>query len=143
MEWQAECNCGQLRATCAGEPDRVSVCHCTNCKRRTGSAFAWNASFPAEAVTTAGERHSFARATDTGRPNVYHFCPTCGSTVFYDVEMRPGMISCRRGHSPLPTFLRLRCRYSNSGTCLGARSTPDRTRLPTNERPARRPRLFH
>ncbi|WP_242121988.1 GFA family protein [Sphingomonas lacusdianchii] len=97
MEWQAECNCGQLRATCADEPDRISVCHCTNCKRWTGSAFAWNASFPAEAVTTAGERHSFARATDSGRTNVYHFCPTCGLTVFYDVEMRPGMISVPAG----------------------------------------------
>ena len=49
------------------------------------------------AVTTAGERHRFARATDSGRTNVYHFCPTCGSTVFYDVAMRPGMISVPAG----------------------------------------------
>lgn len=97
MEWQAECNCGQLRARCTGTPDRVSVCHCTNCKRRTGSAFAWNASFPAGAVTTTGECRRFARVTDSGRTNVYYFCPTCGSTVFYDVEMRPGMISIPAG----------------------------------------------
>lgn len=97
MERQAECNCGQLRAVCIGEPDRVSVCHCTNCKRRTGSSFAWNASFPADAVKTTGERHSFARATDSGRTNTYYFCPVCGSTVFYDVEIRPGMISVPAG----------------------------------------------
>jgi len=97
MERQAECNCGQLRVVCTGEPDRVSVCHCTNCKRRTGSAFAWNASFPANAVRTAGEHRSFSRVTDSGRTNVYHFCPICGSTVFYEVELRPGMISVPAG----------------------------------------------
>lgn len=97
MTWRAECNCGQLRATCTGEPDRVSLCHCINCKRRTGSAFAWNASFPASAVTVAGEYRTFARATDLGRTNTYHFCPTCGSTVYYDVEIRPGMISVPAG----------------------------------------------
>jgi hypothetical protein len=97
MEWRAECNCGQLQAICVGEPDRVSVCHCLNCKRRTGSAFAWNASFPTEAVTPIGDFLSFSRATDTGRTNTYHFCPNCGSTVYYDVEMRPGTISVPAG----------------------------------------------
>ncbi|MEV4934165.1 GFA family protein, partial [Sphingobium sp. LSP13-1-1.1] len=80
----------------------MSLSPCPNCrhhlsKRRTGSAFAWNASFPADAVKIAGKRHIFARATDSGRTNVYNFCPTCGSTVFYDVEMRPGMISVPAG----------------------------------------------
>jgi Uncharacterized conserved protein len=97
MEWQAECNCGQLRVICSGEPDRVSVCHCINCKRRTGSAFAWNASFPAAMVSAEGTRKSFARSTDSGRINTYYFCPICGSTVFYDVEMRPGMVSVPAG----------------------------------------------
>lgn len=97
MEWRAECNCGQLHAMCTGEPDRVSVCHCLNCKRRTGSAFAWNASFPAEAVKPVGDFRSFSRKTDTGRTNTYHFCPDCGSTVYYNVEMRPGMISVPAG----------------------------------------------
>jgi hypothetical protein len=35
---RAECCCGQLAAVCEGEPIRVTVCHCLNCKRRTGSA---------------------------------------------------------------------------------------------------------
>lgn len=93
----AQCNCGQLRALCTGKPDRVSVCHCLSCKRRTGSAFAWNASYVAHNVATEGRYRSFSRKTDSGRTNTYHFCPDCGSTVFYDVEMRPGMISVPAG----------------------------------------------
>ena len=36
----ATCRCGQLRAECQGEPVRVSVCHCLDCQKRTGSVFA-------------------------------------------------------------------------------------------------------
>ena len=41
----ASCSCGQLRIETSGEPFRVSVCHCLNCKRRSGSAFAVQARF--------------------------------------------------------------------------------------------------
>ena len=50
----ASCRCGQLRATATGEPVRVSVCHCLNCKRRSGSAFAAQVRFPADRVTISG-----------------------------------------------------------------------------------------
>jgi hypothetical protein len=35
----ASCTCGQLNAQCMGEPVRISVCHCFDWQRRTGSAF--------------------------------------------------------------------------------------------------------
>ena len=97
VERSARCSCGQLRAQCEGEPVRVSVCHCLACKRRTGSAFAHNASFPKDRVRTSGQAASYSRLTDTGRTNRYHFCPVCGSTVFYDVELRPGTLSVPAG----------------------------------------------
>ena len=93
----AQCNCGQLQAECEGEPIRVSVCHCLACKRRTGSAFSRNATFNVGQVRTGGRWSSFSRVTDTGRTNTYHFCRECGSTVFYEVEMRPGTLSVPAG----------------------------------------------
>ena len=59
----AECQCGQLRVDVSGEPIRVSVCHCLNCQRRSGSAFAAQARFEDKDVTITGlnassqERH--------------------------------------------------------------------------------------
>jgi hypothetical protein len=35
----ASCSCGQLHLTCTGEPGRVSMCHCLECQKRTGSVF--------------------------------------------------------------------------------------------------------
>jgi hypothetical protein len=43
----AQCQCGQLRAVVTGEPKSIAMCHChcLTCKRRSGSAFAYNVFF--------------------------------------------------------------------------------------------------
>jgi hypothetical protein len=79
----ASCRCGQLRVTVTGDPVRVSVCHCLNCKKRSGSAFAVQARWPAAQVTVEGSWKSFVKVADSGNPATYHFCPDCGSDVYY------------------------------------------------------------
>ena len=82
----ASCRCGQLRATVTGEPVRVSVCHCLACKKRSGSAFAVQARWPAEQVTIEGRSKSFEKVADSGNRATFYFCPDCGSDVHYDNE---------------------------------------------------------
>ena len=89
----ATCRCGAVRASVAGEPVRVSVCHCNACKRRTGSAFGFNATWPDAAVTITGDRRRWSRIADSGGEVRYDFCAACGSTVAYTLDARPGMIS--------------------------------------------------
>ncbi len=79
----ASCRCGQLKATVTGEPVRVSVCHCLDCKKRSGSAFAAQARWPAEQVTIEGRSKTFDKVADSGNRATYHFCPDCGSDVHY------------------------------------------------------------
>lgn len=79
----ASCICGQLTATVMGEPVRVSVCHCLNCKRRSGSAFAVQARFPADQVEMTGEARTFQLTGDSGGTATFSFCPACGGTVAY------------------------------------------------------------
>ncbi len=79
----ASCRCGRLRATVTGEPVRVSVCHCLNCKKRSGSAFAVQARWPAGQVSIEGKSKSFAVTADSGNSATFHFCPDCGSDVYY------------------------------------------------------------
>ena len=104
MDRTASCACGQLTVLCVGEPDRVSLCHCTQCKRRTGSEFSWNATWPDAAVTPSGRFSSNVRHGDSGLEKSYFFCPDCGSTVFYRVGMRPGMTSVPAGGLADPDF---------------------------------------
>jgi hypothetical protein len=67
------CLCGKVRFSVRGEPYRVGICHCMDCRKVHGALFHASAIFPQDAVSIEGETHVYA-----GR----HFCPSCGSTVF-------------------------------------------------------------
>lgn len=96
-ERTATCRCGQLSATCRGEPARVSVCHCLDCQKRTGSAFAAQARWANENVTLAGTSKEWTRTADSGNRVTYRFCPECGSTVVYTIENWPGVTAIPYG----------------------------------------------
>lgn len=100
----AKCRCGQLQAVCLGEPVRVSVCHCLDCQRRSGSAFAAQARWPEAQVTLTGVARSWVRVADSGHRATYSFCPECGSTVTYQVEGWPGLTAVPIGAFADPTF---------------------------------------
>lgn len=82
----ASCSCGQLAAWVTGEPVRVSICHCLACQRRTGSAFGQQARFRRENVSVSGNSSEYVRVSDEGSRVRFHFCPNCGSTVYYEPE---------------------------------------------------------
>lgn len=82
----ASCSCGQLTAQVVGEPERVSICHCLACQRRTGSVFGEQARFRREHVSLAGTSSEYTRIGDEGSRIKFHFCPSCGATVYYEPE---------------------------------------------------------
>lgn len=103
---EARCQCGALSALCEGEPVRVSVCHCRDCQRRSGSAFAAQARFPADKVTITGEARVWTRHTESGSHADFSLCPTCGSGVFYRLSSEPDLIAVPIGgfaDAALPT----------------------------------------
>ncbi|WP_299698743.1 GFA family protein [uncultured Tateyamaria sp.] len=69
----AGCVCGAVRLVATGQPDRVGICHCLDCRKHHGALFFAAAIFPREAVEITGETRDHA-----GR----HTCATCGSSVF-------------------------------------------------------------
>lgn len=90
---EAACSCGQLKATCAGDPIRVSICHCHACQKRTGSPFGQQARWAAENVKIEGTEKTYVRVGDAGSTITFRFCPTCGSTVYFEIDKMPGMIA--------------------------------------------------
>jgi hypothetical protein len=101
---RAECSCGQLAAICLGEPLRISLCHCLACKRRTGSAFSYNARFPEQDVSIDGQSVEYTRTSDKGSRCIYGFCPDCGTTVHYRIDNQPGLIAIPVGAFADPSF---------------------------------------
>lgn len=100
----ASCRCGQLRATCTGEPVRVSVCHCLECQKRSGSAFAVQARWPDAQVALAGEFRTWSQQGDSGARARFRFCPVCGATLVYASEGMPGLTAVAVGAFADPGF---------------------------------------
>jgi len=73
------------------------VCHCTERQRRTGSAFGVAAYCPKEQVRTAGPSKIYVRGGDSGRKIEQHFCPECGSTMFWCSQHFPDLIGIALG----------------------------------------------
>ena len=67
------CLCGHVRYSVRGEPYKSGLCHCTDCRQVTGSAFLAYADWRPDQFEYTGQV-----ATYRGRS----FCPTCGSRLF-------------------------------------------------------------
>jgi hypothetical protein len=91
------CACGNVRIVVTGQPYRVGLCHCLDCRKHHGALFHASAIFPDHAVTIEGETRDYA-----GR----HFCPTCGSTLFghSDDEIEVNLGSLDEPDRFVPTY---------------------------------------
>ena len=82
------CLCGAVRYSVRGEPVHVGRCHCTDCRKESGSAFSVYAQWPIEDFELNGELASYH-----GRG----FCPRCGSRVLNPPDPGDALIEVRIG----------------------------------------------
>lgn len=110
----ASCRCGKLTVTYEGPaPQRRTLCHCNSCQLRTGTAFSIQGRFPREKATISGESSTWHFPNDAGEVDYpscdsgganYHFCPTCGATVYWDIDAAPDVIGIALGTLTDPSF---------------------------------------
>ena len=98
VQFTGGCLCGTIRYEVNAEPQGIQNCHCDNCRKVTGSAFATNI-FVAEddVVITQGEPKSFSHAADSGNTMTKEFCANCGSQLFGLGSGRPGVKNIKVG----------------------------------------------
>ena len=104
MNRTAQCHCGSLRARTTGEPLIVNLCHCRDCQRRTGALAGSGAIFEKTQVTLEGEQKVFERDAAEGRKLRFHFCPHCGTSLYWDGDLRPDWCVVAVGAFADPTF---------------------------------------
>lgn len=106
MNIQGGCLCGAVRYQCSGNPLWQFNCHCRDCQKTTGSAFAPIAFFPSASVSIAGDIRYFQSMGGSGKSIRRGFCPTCGSQLFSLPDIVPTMISIRAGTLDDPAIFR-------------------------------------
>ena len=111
----ASCRCGKLSVTYKGpDPKRITLCHCNSCQVRTGTAFSIQGRFPREHAKIEGKSTKWTFPSDSGKPvtykscdsggATYHFCPMCGTTVYWDIHAAPDVIGIAIGTLTDPAF---------------------------------------
>ncbi len=75
------CLCGAVRYECSKEPEGTMICHCIDCQRFTGTAYATVCFFPKDHVQITGELKGFDLETDAGNIMTRTFCINCGTHI--------------------------------------------------------------
>ncbi|MEM7442650.1 MAG: GFA family protein [Pseudomonadota bacterium] len=119
------CACGAVRYRTVGEPQRVSLCACSWCQKRTGSAMGISVYFDKEQVEfTQGTLKSYRLTSDAGRWLETGFCDKCGTTVTWTLEFLPDFRGIAGGTFDRPTF------WYQPERFVFARTRPDWLPLP-------------
>lgn len=109
MHIDGQCHCGYVKYQAEIDPGKVTICHCTDCQRLTGSAYRVTAITPTSNLQlTANPPKVYKKYGDNGRPRLQSFCPECGSPLFTSGEgddaattgIRVGTINQRRELKP-------------------------------------------
>lgn len=95
---QGRCTCGDIRYAFEGEPLAVTVCHCTQCQRQSGSAFSMSMIVPRERFQLlAGTLSTFLDTADSGGRKECMFCPRCGTRIYNALSRMPTTINIKPG----------------------------------------------
>ena len=91
------CLCGAVRYEADAEPRFVGVCHCSDCQRFTGSAFATVVAVPSSTLKVSGTLKTFSKQGDSGKIIHRRFCPECGSGLMDEADAMPDMAMINAG----------------------------------------------
>lgn len=96
-EHKASCQCGAVQVGSMVDPDFTMLCNCKACQKKTGAPIGGGAYFKKTDFLISGDTWTYTRIADTGRKLTNHFCPNCGTTVYWTLEMRPDHIGVGLG----------------------------------------------
>lgn len=101
------CLCGAVRYRCTEAPLMTGSCHCRDCQRATGAAFATLLVFRKGTVTVEGDALiTRTHKGDSGK-NVYRsHCRECGSPVLAEYDVTPDFTTVMAGTLDDPGLVR-------------------------------------
>ena len=83
MKIDGSCSCGNIKIEGEADPDKVSVCHCTDCQSASGTAFRVSIPVSGATLKITGQPTIFIKTTaESGNPRAQAFCPKCGSPIY-------------------------------------------------------------
>ena len=97
MKIDGGCHCGFITYEGEADPEKASICHCTDCQKLSGSAFRTVVPVSGESLKMKGEPTIYLKTAESGNKRQQAFCPRCGSPIY----------SAPPGDGPKMYFIRL------------------------------------
>jgi hypothetical protein len=97
MKVQGKCHCGQVTYDADVDPEKVSVCHCTDCQMLTGSAY--RISVPAARETfhlLSGQLKTYVKIAESGTKRAHSFCPNCATPIYRNLRRPAKFLTASR-----------------------------------------------
>ena len=92
------CACGAVQYTLRAAPLIVHACHCRDCQRNTGAAFAVNLWIEGDRLELSGALFVQRLPSGEGKGQDLHRCAQCGVAIFTRYLATPGdMVFVRAG----------------------------------------------
>ena len=83
MKIDGGCSCGAIKIEGEADPEKVQICHCTDCQTSTGTAFRVSIPVPGTAFKMTGQPNYYLKTTaDSGKPRLQAFCGSCASPIY-------------------------------------------------------------
>jgi hypothetical protein len=82
MKVDGHCLCGFINVEAEVDPERVTICHCTDCQTATGTAFRVSIPAPGATFKVTGEPTIHVKTAESGNKRAQAFCPKCGSPIY-------------------------------------------------------------
>ncbi len=94
--YEGSCLCGGIRYRLDAEISELACCHCQQCRKAQGTAFASNAPVPRSAFRLiSGEELLKSYESSPGKQRI--FCGRCGSPLWSERATAPAVIRLRVG----------------------------------------------
>ena len=80
MKIDGACHCGRISYQAEIDPERVELCHCTDCQTLSGSAFRVVAmTREGTFKLLSGKLKVYVKTGESGAKRAQSFCPECGT----------------------------------------------------------------
>ncbi len=98
MKIDGQCHCGNINWKAEIDPDKVLICHCSDCQSLSASAFRTVGQVSAEDFEITGEPKIYVKIGDSGARRAQAFCPDCGSGIYAaSADEEPSVYNLRLG----------------------------------------------
>ncbi|MCG6877254.1 MAG: GFA family protein [Betaproteobacteria bacterium] len=115
MKVDGGCHCGFIKYEAEVDPEKVMICHCTDCQTLSGSAFRTVLPVPKERFRMlSGQPKIYVKIAESGSKRAQAFCPECGTPIYASAVSDPPSFNVRVGtlrqRAELPPKAQFWCR---------------------------------